>query len=159
LDLNDWILALHLLSAFALVAALTVFSILIVAQWRATTAAQITSVSRIGMVGAALVMIGVAGTLVFGLWLTFSVDGYSLWDAWILIALALWAVGTELGRRAGRAYAEAGTRAGELAAAGDGAAAAEVSTLARPVSAHWYHIGSTVAVILVLIDMIWKPGA
>jgi len=160
MELNDWILALHLLSAFALVGAVTIFSILIVAQWGAASAAQIASVSRIGMVGTVLVVIGTAGTLVFGLWLTFSVDAYALWDAWILIALVLWAIGTELGRRAGQAYGQAGARAGELARAdaGDGPAG-DVAALARPLNAHWYHVGSTVAAVLVLIDMIWKPGA
>jgi uncharacterized membrane protein len=156
--LNDWILALHVLSACALVGALTIFSILIAAQWNETSAAAIASVARIGLVGTILIAVGTAGTLLFGLWLTFSVEGYRLWDAWVLIALVLWAAGAELGRRAGRAYGAAAAQAGKLAAT-EGGEPADVRALARPAQAHWYHLAACVAAVLVLVDMIWKPGA
>ena len=44
-------------------------------------------------VGTALVMIGISGTIVFGVWLAISLDRYQLWDGWIIAALVLWAVG------------------------------------------------------------------
>ena len=66
MDLNDWILALHLLSAVALVGALTVFSVMIVTLWRTDDPSAVTSFMRLGIVGNVLVMIGVAGTIVFG---------------------------------------------------------------------------------------------
>ena len=61
MELNDWILALHLLSAVALVAALTAFSVMIVALWRTDDPAAVTSFVRLGLVGNVLVTIGSLG--------------------------------------------------------------------------------------------------
>ena len=61
-------------------------------------------------------------------WLAIDIDGYELWDGWILAAIVLWAIATELGRRARE----------------------------NPLPWHWLR---TVVVVLVLVDMIWKPGA
>ena len=43
MELTDWILALHLLSAVAMVAAVTVFSVMIAALWRTDDPAAVTS--------------------------------------------------------------------------------------------------------------------
>ena len=59
--------------------------------------------------------IGGLGTLVFGVWLALYVKGYEIWDGWIITAIVLWAIGTELGRRA---------QAGYVAAVGPGEGAA-----------------------------------
>ena len=70
--------------------------------------------------------VGGIGTLIFGVWL--ALDEYSLLDGWILAALVLWAIATELGRRA--------------------------RTELKP----WHWLRALV-VVLLLIDMVWKPGA
>ena len=65
--------------------------------------------------------VGGLGTLVFGIWLAIYVDGYEVWDGWIITAIVLWAIATELGRRAQLAYtalagaAEGGTVPGRRA--------------------------------------------
>src|SRR5215213_9507205 len=41
-----------------------------------------------------------AGLFVFGIWLAIYVDGYQIWSGWILIALGLFMLATETGRRA-----------------------------------------------------------
>ena len=64
-------------------------------------------------VGNVLWTIGGLGTLVFGIWLALYVKGYEIWDGWIITAIVLWAIGTELGRRAQAAYAAAGATVGE----------------------------------------------
>src|SRR4029079_11747125 len=74
MELNDWILALHLLSAVAMVAAVTVFSVMIAALWRTDDPAAVTSFMRLGLVGNALVIVGSLGTIVFGVWLAISLD-------------------------------------------------------------------------------------
>ena len=101
MELNDWILALHLLSAVALVAALTAFSVMIVALWRTDDPAAVTSFMRLGLVGNVLVTIGSIGTIVFGVWLAISVDRYELWDGWVIAAIILWAIAMALGKQTG----------------------------------------------------------
>src|SRR5918999_419881 len=82
----EWLLVLHVLSGFALVASLVAF-------WGMTIAAYTGFRPTLGAVAApfgAAAGIGTIGTLVFGIWLALYVDGYELWDGWILAALVLW---------------------------------------------------------------------
>jgi uncharacterized membrane protein len=156
--LNDWILSLHLLSAFSLVGALTLFSIMIVALWRVDRPATIAAYMRTAAIGNVVIVVGTVGTVVFGVWLAISVDGYNLWDGWVIAAILLWAVASELGRRAGTAYANAGSRAEELARAGT-ESSAELGQVFGTSTAFRFHVGSSVVTLLILIDMVWKPGA
>ena len=48
-------------------------------------------------VGNATVGLGMGGTIVFGIWLAFALDGYAIWDGWIIAAIVLWFVGAALG--------------------------------------------------------------
>jgi hypothetical protein len=157
-ELNDWILALHLLSAFALVGAMTLFSILIVALWRCDSPTQVAALMRPAQLGNVLVIIGTLGTIVFGVWLAISLDAYQVWDGWVIAAIVLWAGAVELGRRAGTAYADAGKRAEELTAAGV-TSSPELAVTFGKSNALWFHFGGIALILLILVDMIWKPGA
>ena len=84
----DWLLFLHVLAAFLLVATVVIFS-----AFALGAAAD----SRVLAVGNVLWGVGGLGTLVFGIWLAIYLDGYDLLDGWILAALVLWAGATELG--------------------------------------------------------------
>jgi hypothetical protein len=158
MELNDWILALHLLAAFALVGAQVIFWIMIVALWGTDSTGRVTSLMRVSQVGAVTVVVGSLGTVVFGIWLAISVDGYEIWDGWVLAAIVLWAIAVELGRRSGDGFRAAGMEAGRLAAAGTETSPVVAQTFgaSRPL---WFHAASSVVVLLILIDMIWKPGA
>jgi uncharacterized membrane protein len=158
MDLNDWILALHLLAAFALVGAEVIFTIQIVALWRTEDTARVTSFVTLSRVATAMVIAGTLGTIVFGVWLALSKDGYALWDGWIIAAIILWAVGSELGRRSGDEYASAAKRAGELAAAGT-PSSPEVAEAFGASRGFWLHVATSAVVLVILVDMIWKPGA
>ena len=158
MELNDWILALHLLSAVALVAALVIFSIMIVALWHSDDAARVASTMPLARIGTVLVMIGMAGTVVFGVWLAVSLDEYQLWDGWIIAALVLWLIGGILGQQSGAAYAEGGRRAGELAAGGT-TSSPELAETFGASRAFWFHCATVAVVLLIIVDMIWKPGA
>ena len=158
MELNDWILALHLLSAFALVGAQVIFWITIVALWGTDSTSRVVSLMRVSQVGAMVVLVGSLGTIVFGVWLAISLDAYQVWDGWVLAAIVLWALAVELGRRSGDGYREAGMEAGKLAAAGTETSPVVADTFAAS-RAMWFHAGSSVLVLLVLVDMIWKPGA
>ena len=72
MDLNDWILSLHLLSAFALVGAEVVFWIMIVALWGTDSTSRVASLMRVSQVGTGMVAVGSLGTIVFGIWLAIS---------------------------------------------------------------------------------------
>jgi hypothetical protein len=157
-DLNDWILALHLLSAFALVGALVLFTILIVAGWGTDNPARFGATMRAGQVGTILVGVGAVGTIVFGVWLAISLDAYQLWDGWVIAALVLWAVTLELGRRTGDFYREAGEQAKKLGSAGV-TSSPELAAVAGASRGFWLHMATIVVTVLILLDMIWKPGA
>ena len=159
MSFDDWILALHLLSAFAYVAGMIVFWVLIVAVRRTDTpdgTIRMAPVVKVGTIGTA---VGAVGTIVFGLWLTFSVGGYRIWDFWIIAALVLWAIAGWLGGRTGKAYMEGMTKAQELDAAGQTGPNAELLALNRTQNGLLLHTASSIALLLLLIDMIWKPGA
>src|SRR5687767_14054898 len=115
---DDWLLALHVLSAVSFVAGIVLFWVLIVAVRSVDTPEDTLRLGPIAKVGNAAVGIGMGGTIVLGVWLAFSVGGYDIWDGWIIAALVLWLIGAELGRRTGAAFMEGPTKAQELAAAG-----------------------------------------
>jgi hypothetical protein len=156
---DDWILALHVLSAFAYVAAIVLFWVLIAAVRRADTPDETIRMEPIVKVGNGAVAVGVGGTLIFGLWLAFSVGGYDIWDPWIIIALVLWAVAGGIGQRTGVEFTAGMTRAKELEAAGQNGPSAELLAVNRTQRGLWLHTAASVVLLLILIDMIWKPGA
>ncbi|MGH7540096.1 MAG: hypothetical protein ACRELC_03760, partial [Gemmatimonadota bacterium] len=99
------------------------------------------------------------GTILFGIWLAFSYGDYDIWDAWIIIALVLWAIAGALGQRTGVAYMAGANKARELEAAGQSGPNAELVALNRTSQGVILHAASSLAVLLIVIDMIWKPGA
>jgi len=159
LSLDDWILALHVLSAFAFAAGMVVFWVLIVAVRRTDTPEGTVRMAPVAKVGNAAVGIGMGGTIVFGIWLAFSIGDYDIWDGWIIAALVLWVVGAAIGQRTGAAYMEGMTKAQELQTAGQTGSNAELLALNRTSRGLYLHTAATVVVLLILIDMIWKPGA
>jgi hypothetical protein len=110
-------------------------------------------------VGNTAVGIGMGGAIVFGLWLAFSVGGYDVWDGWIIAALVLWVISAPLGQRTGAAYMQGTNKARELREAGQSGASAELLALNRTSTGLVLQLLWSVVVLLILIDMIWKPGA
>ena len=159
MSFDDWILALHVLSAFAFVAGTILFWTLIVAVRRTDTPEGTIRMAPIVKVGGAATGIGAIGTLVFGIWLAFSVGDYDIWDPWIIAALVLWMATGAVGGRTGKAYMEGMTKAQELEAAGQTGPNNELLALNRTQNGLVLHTASSIALLLLLIDMIWKPGA
>ena len=159
MSFDDWILALHLLSAFAYVAGLIVFWVLIVAVRSTDTPDETIRMAPIVKVGTIGTGIGAAGTIVFGIWLAFSVGGYDIWDGWIIAAIILWAVAGGVGGRTGKEYQKGMDKAKELDAAGQTGPNAELLALNRTQNGLVLHAVASAALLLILIDMIWKPGA
>ena len=100
MGLNDWLIALHLLSAFALAAAIVLFWVVIVVVRRTDLPEQVASAARLLPVGSVTVAAGSIGVIVFGIWLAIALDEVKVWDGWVLAAIVLWAISTEAGRRA-----------------------------------------------------------
>ena len=159
MELNDWVLALHLLSAFALVAAMIVFWVGIVVIRRTDLPEQVVAAGRLFPVAMVAVTVGSLGTIIFGIWLAISLDGVAVWSGWVIAAIILWAVGTETGRRGGTYFSAATDRATESVAVGNTAPDVELAELGRTPHGLMLHAVSSLVILLILVDMIWKPGA
>jgi hypothetical protein len=159
-SLYDWLLFLHVAAAFALVAALVVFWVIAVAGRNVDRPVESLRYFRIAKPANVLVIAGSVGVLVFGIWLAIQVDGYEVWDGWILGAIVLWAIGVFAGQRGGVAYGEAQKLAARLQGEGRGdEPSPELRALLQDRRAMSLNIVSTLAVLLILVDMIYKPGA
>ena len=134
MSLYEWLLFLHLLSAFLLVAGVVAYGVVVYGRGEAV-------VSRtLGPTAAALWNAGGLGVIVFGVWLALEVDGYELWDGWIIAAIVLWFIGSGAGGQLG-----AGMRGGKPLQAIDGSRRL-VAVMA-------------ISTLLLLLDMIFKPWA
>jgi uncharacterized membrane protein len=138
-DLYDWLIFLHVLGAFLAVGALTALWALILSSRGAAPIVSPDSAMRFGRSAGILVGVGMVGALVFGIWLAIDVDGYQLWDGWILASLAIWAISGWAGGQSGRAFASdavGGRQAGIR-----------------------YQAINSVGLFVILLLMMWKPGA
>jgi uncharacterized membrane protein len=156
---DDWMLALHVLSAFALVAGVVFFWLIIVAVRRMDTPAETLRIGPLSKLAETAVGIGMGGTIVLGIWLAFSLGGYDIWDGWIIAALVLWLVAGGIGRKAGEAYMPSVKKAQALQSAGDTGPSAELLALNRTSTGVVQQALVSLVVLLIIIDMIWKPGA
>ncbi len=125
-SVTDTLLFLHVLAAFLLFSTVVMLS---------GVALGTPAPGRTVQVANVLWDVGGIGTLVFGVWLALDIEGYGLFDLWIIAAIVLWLIATELGRRARGAVDEARERFAQW---------------------HWLR---TAVVVLLLADMIFKPGA
>jgi uncharacterized membrane protein len=156
---DDWMLALHVLSAFAYVGGIILFWVLIVAVRQTDTPAGTIRMEPIVKVGNVVVGIDGVGTILLGIWLAFRLDSYAIWDGWIIAALVLWAVAGGFGQRTGVAYTRGMTKAKELEAAGQTGPSTELLAVNRTSAGVVLHSLASLAVLLILLDMIFKPGA
>jgi uncharacterized membrane protein len=159
LSFDDWMLALHVLSAFAYVAGIVLFWVLVVAVRKTDTPEGTIQMGPMVQIGNVAVGIGAGGTILLGIWLAFRLDSYAIWDGWIIAALVLWAVAGALGQRTGVAYMQGMNKAKELDAAGKTGPDQELFALNRTQTGVVLHALASLAVLLILVDMIFKPGA
>jgi uncharacterized membrane protein len=156
---DDWMLALHVLSAALYVAGLVLFWVLIVAVRKTDTPERTLSFAPVSRLGNAVVGIGAGGTIVLGIFLAFSVGDYDIWDPWIVAAIVLWFVAAGTGQRTGKAYLLGVAKAQELNAAGQTGPSSELLALNRTSQGLMLQALSSLVLLLILADMIWKPGA
>lgn len=159
MSFDEWLLALHVLSAFAYAAGVVLFWVLVVAVRRVDTPDETIRMEPIVKVGNAVVGVGAGGTIVLGIWLAFSYGGYDIWDGWIIAAIVLWVIAAAVGQRTGNAYMQGMNKAQELQTAGQTGPSAELLALNRTQNGLLLHSVATIVLLLLVIDMIWKPGA
>jgi hypothetical protein len=140
------LLVLHLLAAVSLFVTIAIFSAFVLGAPRPAPMLAIANV---------MWAVGGLGTLVFGIWLAIHEKEYDILDGWIIAAILLWAIATELGRRAQAALTpaaavRAGAGAGDVDVADRGNAASQAAL---------WHWARTVVVVALLVVMIYKPGA
>lgn len=153
----QWLLALHVLSAFLMVGGGVVAGALHVAAMRRERPSEIAALLGLIRGGVVLAGIGSIGALAFGAALIGHL--HLSWGAgWISAALALWIASAAIGGAGGRPMRHTRYLAEQLAAEGDEPS----DELRRRVSApvplvlNW---GSGVLAIAILVLMVWKPGS
>jgi hypothetical protein len=154
-DFYDWMIALHLLSAFAVAASLVLFSILVFSGRRMTTLDETRTLFRVAPAGNILITAGIGLVLVFGIILALDSDTFELWDAWVIAGIVLWALFAGVGQRAGAYYTNIQKLAEEP---GDGKEAEVLAGLRASTGAQLHAI-AVLLFVLILLDMIFKPGA
>jgi len=148
-------LALHLLSAFAVAAALVLYSVLLVSGRRSRSLEHARLLFRIAPVATPLIAAGTVLVMIFGVILAIDSDQFEIWDGWVIAGIVLWGLLGAVGRRTGAYHASVQ----ELAARGGGVSENEgVARLRAPTGAV-LHVTTLVVFVLILLDMLFKPGA
>jgi uncharacterized membrane protein len=158
-EFYDWLLALHVLAAFSLVAALVLYSVIIAASWNLSLPGDVSRMFRLSRVGDAAIAVGALGTLVLGIWLAIDSDDYQVWDGWVIAALVLWVLSLETGRRTGAVYNAVRDRARALATEGPDTPRPELNAMLRSTTGLAFHAATVVLIVALLVVMIYKPGA
>jgi hypothetical protein len=151
----DWVLALHLLASFAVAAALVLFSVLVVSGRRMTTLDQTRLLFRLAPIGTPLIAGGTVTVFVLGVILAIDADAYQIWDAWIIAGIVLWALLGWVGQRSGAYY----TEVQKVAERGEAGAEADVLARLRAPTGARLHVATVGIFVLLLLDMMFKPGA
>jgi hypothetical protein len=158
-NFEDWIFAIHLLSAATLVGALVMSWILTIALRSVETAGSTLSFNRVAMVAATAIGVGLVGAIGFGIWLAILRDAFHPWDGWVIAAVILWCIATAAIVRAVVEYRKPAEKARELIASGQTGPSDELAALNRSSTGLLLRALASVAVVLIVIDMVYKPGA
>jgi uncharacterized membrane protein len=157
-DFSDWLLALHLLAAFALTSALVLYTVVMVAGWAVDRPRRASAYFRVAAIAGPLVGAGAGLALLLGIALAIDLDEYDPWDGWILLSIVLWVIGAATGSRVGAHYTGAQELADRLAGAGD-EPSAELAAQLSDRRATALHAITVLAFTAVLFLMLFKPGA
>jgi len=152
----DWMLALHLLSAFSVAAALVLFTVVVVSGRRSSASLeQVRLLFRVTPVATPLIAGGSVLVLIFGVILAVDSDRFEIWNGWIIAGLVLWALLGAAGQRTGAYY----TAVQKLADAEGDASEQEVLARLRAPTGAVLHLATLGVFVLILLDMLFKPGA
>jgi uncharacterized membrane protein len=153
----QWLLMFHITAAFFLVGGSVAAGVLNVLSQRAERPSETALFLRLIRTVLPVIAIGSIGTLVFGLWLVHELH-FDFWSFWILAAIVLWLLAGALGGAGGKHQERARLLAERLAAQGD-TPDDELRTILRDPRGNAMSWLAGLATLLLLVDMIWKPGA
>ena len=159
MSFQDWIFSLHLLFAATLVGGLFMSWILVVALWTAPDAGATLSLSRVAMVATGAIAVGLPGVIALGIWLATLRPQLRPWHGWAIAAIVLWAIAAAAIARATVEYAKSTRMARALVTSGRNGPSAELTALNRSVTGLLFRAVGSVAIVLIVIDMVYKPGA
>ena len=120
-----------------------------------TTLEQTHTLWRVAPIGAPLIGAGMGLAFVFGVILALDSDDFELWDPWVIVGIVLWVLLGAIGRSSGNYYTDVekiAKRAGPTPSGRAGAPARR-----RPACA--CTCATSALFLLLLLDMIFKPGA
>ena len=156
---EDWIFSLHLLSAATLVGSLVMSWIVVVSLLSAHTPGETLALNRVAMVSTVTTVVGLVGAIAFGIWLAILRIDFHPWDGWVIAAIVLWAIASAALWRSFIEYVKPVEKARALVAAGQTSPSAELTALNRASTGLLLRALASAAIVLIVIDMIWKPGA
>ncbi len=159
MSFEDWIFSLHLLSAATLVGSLVMSWIVVVSLLSARTPGETLALNRVAMVGTVTTVVGLIGAIAFGIWLAILRDAFHVWDGWVIAAIVLWVIAAVTLSRSFVEYAKPVEKARALVAAGETGPSAELTAASRAPTGLLLRVLASAAIVLIVIDMIWKPGA
>jgi hypothetical protein len=138
-SLYDWLLFLHVLSAFFVVGGLVALWGLVIAMRPSAPLLAADDAKRFGRIAGPLVGVGMMGAIIFGIALAIDSENFHPWDGWIVAALVLWMVAGAAGGQAGRTF--------------------ERDPVAGRSAGIRFQVINSSSIIAILVLMIWKPGA
>ncbi len=151
---ENWALFFHLCGAFLLVAGVIVAGVSFESARRRRRAPEIALLLGMSRVGAALVGVGMALVLPFGLWLV-HIEHVGYGAGWVDTAFALFVVVGALGGAGGQSP----KRARELAVSlGDADESPELRTLLNDRAARWLNYSAGLLLVAIIVLMVFKPG-
>src|SRR5215212_2861225 len=156
-DRYHWLLFLHVTGAFMVLGGAVMAGIFNVTAMRQERPSEVVLLFRLTRFAVTSISIGMVVTLAFGLWLVSDAD-YGWGEAWIVLALVLWVAANALGGIGGKRDTRTRELAERLAAEGD-APSPELRLRVRDPISLVLSWGSGAVVVVILVLMIWKPGA
>jgi hypothetical protein len=156
---EDWIFSIHLLFAATLVGSLVMSWIVVVSMRTAGTPGETLGLHRVGMVATGATIVGLVGVIALGIWLAVLRADFHPWDGWVIGAIVLWAIATAALVRSFAEYAKPVEKARALVTSGQTGSSTELTALNRTSTGLLLRALGSAAVVLIVVDMIWKPGA
>lgn len=154
----DWVLFFHVTGAFLLAGGTIAAGALHIAAQRRERPSEIALLLSLIRWAALTIAVGALLALAFGLWLVSAAPyDYSFGDAWMVAALVLFVAGAVLGEAGGRLERKTRELAEQLAAQGD-RPSTELEARMRGLPA-WLSYAAGLMPLIILVLMVWKPGA
>jgi len=155
---EDWIFALHVTMAALLVGSLVMSWIVVVSLLTTDTPGTTLSLHRVKLVATGATVIGLLGTISLGIWTAILRIDFHPWDGWVIAAYVLWGIATILLVRSFTEFDKSAQKARSLIASSETGPSAELVALNRTSTGLLLRALASLAIVLIVIDMIWKPG-